>query len=161
MGYESTLVLIKPDAIQRGLIGAVISRIEQLRLEITGAKVVRVNRALAEEHYKALRGQPFFENLLEHLQGKLHGISYVLAFVLSGPDAISRVRQLAGATHPEKANPLTIRGSLGRMSTSGIMENVLHASSDREEAQREISLWFKPQELLSAAVSIRHASKSN
>lgn len=148
MAVEATLVLIKPDAIRRGLIGAVLSRLEPLGLAIIGAKVVRVTRALAAEHYQHLRDQPFFEQLLEHLQGTLHQTPYVLAFVLSGEEAIARVRNIAGATHPEQAHPSTIRGSLGRMTTSGIMENVVHASADAREAQREIQLWFTPQELL-------------
>ena len=145
---EATLVVIKPDAIQRGLAGEVLSRLETLRLEVIGAKAVRVSRGLAEEHYQDLRTKPFFEELLAHLQGKLHRTNYVLAFVLWGPDAIGRVRELTGATHPEKADPLSIRGSFGRMTTAGLMENILHASSNQEEAKREIPLWFKPEELL-------------
>ena len=145
---EATLVVIKPDAIKRGLAGAVLSRLEALRLDVIGAKAVRVSRQLAEEHYKDLRGKPFFDELLDHIQGKLHGTKYVLAFVLWGPDAVTRVRALAGATHPEQAEPLSIRGSFGRMTTSGMMENILHASSTLAEAQREIRLWFEPHELL-------------
>lgn len=148
MAVESTLVLIKPDAIRRGLIGASIARLEPLQLEIVGAKVVCVSRELAVEHYQHLRDKPFFEQLLEHLQGHLHGTPSVLAFVLRGDDAIVRVRDVTGATHPEQAHPTTIRGSFGRMTESGIMENVVHASADSREAQREIALWFTPQELL-------------
>jgi len=147
MANEATLVIIKPDAIRRGLIGAVLSRIEPLRLEIIGAKVMRVSRELAAEHYKHLRDQPFFNQLLDHLQGTLHQTPYVLAFVLWGEEAIERVRGAAGATHPEQGDPMTIRGSLGRMTESGVMENVVHASADPREAEREIQLWFKPQEL--------------
>ncbi len=148
MADQATLVLIKPDAIQRGLAGTVLSRLEQLRLEVIGAKVVRVSRPLAEEHYKDLRGRPFFKELLDHIQGKLHGVNYVFAFVLWGPEAIARVREVAGATNPEQADPCSLRGSLGRMTTTGVMENVLHASSDSREAEREITLWFKPHELV-------------
>src|SRR3989338_4223612 len=147
MAVESTLVLIKPDAIRRGLIGAAIARLEPLQLEMIGAKVIRVSRDLAAEHYRHLREKPFFEQLLEHLQGTLHDTPYVLAFVLRGEDAISRVRDVTGATHPDQAHPMTIRGSFGRMSASGVMENVIHASADAREAQREIALWFKPEEL--------------
>ena len=148
MPNEASLVVIKPDALKRGLAGAVLSRLEALRLDVIGAKAVRVSRQLAEEHYKDLRGRPFFEELLDHIQGKLHGTNYVLAFVFWGPDAIARVRQLTGATHPEQADPLSIRGSFGRMTTTGLMENILHASSNLDEAQREIRLWFEPRELL-------------
>ena len=145
---QATLVLIKPDAIRRGLAGAVLTRLEPLQLEIIGAKVVRVSRELAAEHYRHLRDKPFFDQLLDHLQGTLHKTPYVLAFVLRGPEAIERVRNVAGATHPEQADPTTIRGSLGRMTESGVMDNVVHASADSNEAEREIRLWFKPQELL-------------
>lgn len=148
MKDQATLVVIKPDAIKRGLAGAVLSRLEELRLEIIAAKAVHVNRELAETHYQHLREKPFFEELLQHIQGKLHDLSYVLAFVFWGPDAISRVRQVTGATHPEKADPLSIRGSLGRMTTQGWMENILHASESEAEAVREIRLWFAPGELL-------------
>ena len=148
MTEEATLVLIKPDAIQRGLAGAVYSRLEELRLEVIGAKAVHVTRELAEEHYKALREKPFFEDLINHIEGKLNATNYVLAFVLWGDNAIGRVRHVVGATHPEKAEPTSIRGALGRMTTAGIMENVVHSSSNSVEAEREIWLWFKPTELL-------------
>lgn len=148
MADQATLVIIKPDAIQRGLMGHAITKIESLRLELIGAKVVRVSRSLAQEHYRHLKDKPFFGELLDYLEGKIHGVPYVLAFVLWGPDAVSRVRQLTGATHPEKAEPMTIRGSFGRMTTAGVMENILHASGDALEAEREIRLWFKPTELI-------------
>lgn len=145
---QATLVVLKPDVIKRGVVGAVVTRLEELRLEVIGAKVMRVSRELAEEHYKHIRGKPFFEETVDYLQGKLHGVPCVLAFVFWGEAAIDRVRQLAGATHPEKAEPTSIRGAFGRMATSGLMENVIHASSDPADAEREIPLWFQPHELL-------------
>lgn len=148
MAEQATLVIIKPDAIKKGLTGAVLSRLDQLPLEIIGAKIVRVTRALAEEHYKHIRSKPFFEETVAHLQGRLHGVDAVLAFVYWGEEAIERVRTVTGATHPEKAEPKTIRGAFGRMLTTGLMENVIHASSDCTEAEREIRLWFRPEELL-------------
>ena len=148
MRDQATLVLIKPDAIKRGLTGAVLSMLDPLRLEIIGAKAVRASQELAEAHYQHIREKPFFRETVDHLLGKLHGVAYVLAFVLWGPDAIERVRHVTGATHPEQAEPTSIRGAFGRMTTSGLMENVLHASSDAKEAEREIRLWFTPQELL-------------
>ena len=148
MANQATLVIIKPDALQRELAGAVLSRLEPLKLEIIGAKVVRVSHELAEEHYKHIKDKPFFRETVEHLKGTLHGVGYVLAFVFWGPDAIERVRQVTGATNPEKADPMTIRGAFGRNLSSGLMENVLHASSNSEEARREIAMWFKPEELL-------------
>ena len=148
MAAQATLVLIKPDAMKRALTGTVLSRLDALQLEIIGAKVVRVSQALAEAHYEGIRGKPFFDETVAHLRGTLHGTTGVLAFVFWGEEAIARVRELAGATHPEKADPSSIRGALGRITTSGLMENVLHASSDLQEAEREIRLWFQPQELL-------------
>lgn len=144
---EATLVVIKPDAIHRGLAGAVLSRLETLRLEMIGAKAMRVDRALAEEHYRDIRGKPFFDETVEYLRGKMHGVSAVLVFVFWGPRAVARVREVTGLTHPEKADPMSIRGAFGRMATSGLMENIIHASADIEEARREIPLWFKPEEL--------------
>lgn len=157
MAEQATLVLIKPDAIRRGLAGAALSRLEALRLEVIGAKVMRVSKELAEEHYRPIRGKPFFDETVEYLQGRLHGIAYVLAFVFWGPDAIARVRQIAGTTHPEQADPASIRGAFGRITTSGLMENVLHASSDSAEAEREIQLWFQPHELLRELPASRRA----
>ena len=149
MAEERTLVIFKPDAIRRGIMGAAWSKLEPLGLEIVAAKVVRVSETLAEEHYKHIRQKPFFAETVDHLRGKLHGISYVLAFVLAGPGAVERVRQVTGATNPEKAEPTTIRGAFGRNLSTGLMENVIHASSDPGEAEREITLWFKSHELVS------------
>ena len=148
MADQATLVVIKPDAIQKGLIGATLTRIEPLKLEIIGAKVMPVSQELAEAHYVHIKEKPFFRETVDHMRGVLHGVKHVLAFVLWGPDAIARVRQVTGATNPEKADPQTIRGAFGRNLASGLMENVIHASSDPADAQREIALWFKPSELL-------------
>ena len=153
MPDQATLVVIKPDAITRGLVGAVLSRLEELRLDVIGAKAMQVTQALAEAHYQNIRGKPFFDETVDYLQGKLHHTNYVLAFVLWGADAVERVRTLTGATHPEKADPTSIRGAFGRMVTSGLMENVLHASSNPADARREIRLWFTPNELLRAPFS--------
>ncbi|MBI3009695.1 MAG: nucleoside-diphosphate kinase [Candidatus Omnitrophica bacterium] len=147
MSKEATLVLIKPDAAKKGLTGIVLSRLDVLQLEIVGAKVIEVSRELAEEHYKHIRGKPFFEETVEYIQGKLHGVRAILAFVFYGENAVERIREVAGATNPEKAGPTSIRGSMGRITTSGLMENLLHASSDASEAKREIQLWFSSKEL--------------
>lgn len=154
MESQATLVLVKPDAIKRGLTGAVLSRLEQLPLRLIGAKVVRVNRELAEEHYKPLKEKPFFEEIIQYLCGQLHGVDHVLALVYHGPEAIATVRQAAGATNPEAADPTSLRGAYGRLTPAGVMENVLHASSDPQEAAREIQLWFRPEELLLALPAI-------
>lgn len=147
MASEATLVIIKPDAISRGLVGSVYSRLETLGLEVIGAKAVRVSKSLAEEHYKHIRSKPFFQETIDYIRGKLHGTDAVLALVLWGPEAIARVRQIIGATDPEKAAPETIRAGWGRNRRNGLMENVLHSSSDLIAAEHEIGLWFAPEEL--------------
>ena len=148
MANEATLFVMKPDAIKRGLVGIILSRLEELHLDIVGIKVLRVSKELAEAHYQHIRTKPFFTETVDYLQGKLHGVPYVVALVLYGRDAIERVRILTGATHPENAEPASIRGAFGRMATSGLMENVVHSSADAKDAAREISLWFEPRELL-------------
>ncbi len=145
---QATLVLVKPDAIRRGLVGAALSRLEPLGLSIIGAKVMPVSQELAETHYRHIRNKPFFRSTVAHLRGELHGVPYVLAFVFWGRDAVARVREATGATNPEQADPMSIRGALGRNTADGCMENVLHTSSDLADAEREITLWFKPHELL-------------
>lgn len=147
MADQATLVVIKPDAIKRGLMGEALTRLEPLKLQIIGVKVMAVSQSLAEEHYRHIRQKPFFKETVDHLRGVIHGVSHVVAFVFWGPDAIERVRQVTGATNPEKADPQTIRGALGRNLSTGLMENVIHASSDPEEAEREIRLWFAPGEM--------------
>ena len=161
MADQATLIIIKPDALRRGLMGIALSRLEVLQLEIIGAKVMPVSQELAEEHYKHLREKPFFRETVDHLRGKLHGVSYVIAFVLWGPDAVERVRQVTGATNPEKADPMSIRGALGRNTASGLMENVIHASSDESEAEREIKLWFKPHEIVSSIYPSKKVALKN
>ena len=158
MATQATLVVIKPDTIHRGLTGAVLSRLDALRLEIIGAKITRVSRELAEAHYSNIRGKPFFDETVEFLQGKRHGVTGVLALVYWGEDAIERVRLLTGATHPEKADPASLRGAFGRMHTSGLMENVLHASGTPADAEREIRLWFQPSELLRIVIPQQQAA---
>ena len=145
---QASLVVIKPDIISRRLVGVVISRLEPLGLELIGAKVVRVTQALAEEHYQHIRGRPFFQETIDLMLGKLHGVEGVVVLVFWGPDAIQRIRDVAGATDPDKAEPASLRAGLGRNTATGLMENVLHASSDPAEAEREIRLWFRPEELI-------------
>lgn len=142
------LVVIKPDMIARRLIGVVFSRLESLGLELIGAKVVRVTQAQAEKHYQHIREKAFFKETVDFMIGKLHGVEGVLVLVFWGPNAIQQIRDVAGATNPDAAEPASLRAGLGRNTATGLMENVLHASSDAEEAQREIRLWFKPEELI-------------
>lgn len=147
--FEQTLVLIKPDGLKKSLTGNILTKLSEAKLVIAGAKVVSVSRQLAEEHYKHLKDKPFFEELIKYIQGNLHGEPYkrVLALVYYGENAISKLRNIAGATNPEEADSISIRGSYGRITTKGIYENVIHCSSDPAEAEREIKLWFEPDEI--------------
>ncbi|MCK5533581.1 nucleoside-diphosphate kinase [bacterium] len=145
---QQTLVLIKPDGLKKSLTGNILTRLSETKLNIVGTRVVKVSRKLAEEHYKHLKGKPFYPELIKYLQGKIHKKEKILALVYQGKNAIKKVRQIAGATNPEEAGPTTIRGSYGRITTKGVYENVIHASSNEEEAKREIKLWFKPNEII-------------
>ncbi|MBI4398412.1 MAG: nucleoside-diphosphate kinase [Candidatus Omnitrophica bacterium] len=145
---QPTLVLIKPDGLSKSLTGNILTRLSETKLEIAAAKCVRVSRELAEEHYRDLREKPFFEEIIGYLMGKFHDRKKVLAFVYVGVDAIGKVRDICGATNPEEAASTTIRGAYGRITTKGVYENVIHASSNEQEAEREIKLWFKPDEVI-------------
>ena len=148
MKREATLVLIKPDGLAKSLTGNILTRLSEAKLEIAASKCVRVSRSLAEEHYRALRDKPFYNELIDYIIGKYHSRKKVMALVYVGKGAIKRVRELSGATNPEEADPTTIRGQYGRITTKGVYENVLHASSDAKEAEREIKLWFQPEEII-------------
>ncbi len=145
---QQTLVLIKPDGLVRSLTGNILTRLSETKLEIVAAKVTQVSQELAEAHYQHLKGKPFYPELIRYLQGELHDRRKAMALVYWGEEAIRKVREMAGETNPEKALPTSIRGSFGRIRSSGLFENVIHASSDEEEAAREIKLWFKPDEII-------------
>ena len=145
---QQTLVLIKPDGLKKSLTGNVLTRLSETKLEIVAAKIVRVSKELAREHYKHMKDKPFFDELINYIRGELHNRRKVMAMVYWGEDAITKVRQLSGATNPEEAEATSIRGSYGRITTKGIYENVLHASTNKEEAEREIKLWFEPDEVI-------------
>ncbi|OIP77049.1 MAG: nucleoside-diphosphate kinase [Parcubacteria group bacterium CG2_30_36_38] len=156
---EQTLILIKPDGLKKSLTGNILTRLSETKLKIVGAKVIRVSRELAEKHYAHLKGKPFFEELIKYLTGELHQTPRVLAMVYEGEEAIAKVKKLAGATNPEEAEPTSIRGAYGRILTSGIFENAIHASSGLREAEGEIKLWFKPEELVSHLYPVEEAVK--
>jgi len=160
---EYTLVIIKPDGLKKSLTGNILTKLSEARLRIIGAKVVRVSRELAEKHYAHLKDRPFFEEVVKYIQGKLHGKEYerVLTFVYEGENAIQRVRTLAGSTNPEEANATTIRGAYGRILSSGIYENVIHCSANEEEAEREIKLWFEPDEIVDEIYPTKIIKKTN
>ena len=145
---EQTLVLIKPDGLVRSLTGNIVARLSETKLEIVASKIVCVSEELAQAHYQEHKGKPFYAELIRYLQGELHNRRKVMALVYWGKEAIAKVRELAGSTNPEEASPTSIRGSYGRIRTSGLYENVIHASASPEEAEREIKLWFKPDEII-------------
>jgi nucleoside-diphosphate kinase len=144
---EQTLVLIKPDGLKKSLTGNVLTRLSETKLDIVAAKIVKVSRELAEQHYIMLKDRPFFPELLKYLMGEYHK-KKVMALIYWGDDAIAKVRQICGATNPEEADPVSIRGAYGRITTKGVYENVIHASTNKEEAEREIKLWFTPDEII-------------
>jgi len=148
MKKQATLVIIKPDGLQKSLTGNILSRLSETKLKIIGAKVVNVTDELAGMHYSHLKDKPFFGELIEYIKGSMHGDNRVMALVYWGDDAISKVRGIAGATNPEEADPVSIRGAYGRILTSGLFENVIHASSSEDESEREIKLWFEPKEIV-------------
>lgn len=152
---QAALILIKPDGLKKSLTGNILTRLSETKLEIVAAKMVRVTRGLAEEHYKHLKDKPFFGEIVKYLQGELHDRKKVMALVYWGEDAINKCRELVGATNPEEAEPTSIRGSYGRITTSGVYENVIHVSSNEPEAEREIKLWFEPDEIIVDLYSVK------
>ncbi len=145
---QQTLVLIKPDGLKKSLTGNILTRLSETKLEIVAAKMVRVTKQLAVNHYIQLKDKPFFPELMKYIMGDLHDRKKVMAMVYWGEGAIQKVRDLAGSTNPEEANPVSIRGQYGRITTKGVYENVIHASTNEEEAEREIKLWFEPDEII-------------
>jgi nucleoside-diphosphate kinase len=125
----------------------VLTRLAETKLDIVAARIVQVSKELAEEHYALLRDKPFFNELIKYIMGEFHK-KKVMALVYWGDDAIAKVRKICGATNPEEADPVSIRGAYGRITTKGVYENVIHASTNPEEAEREIKLWFAPDEII-------------
>ena len=130
---QRTLVILKPDAVQRGISGEILARFERRGLRIAALRLVKVERALAEKHYEVHKGKFFYEDLV-----KMISASPVIAFVLEGPNAIAVVRLMVGATRPHEAAPGTIRGDYALVG----LRNLVHASDAPETAATEIKLWF-------------------
>ena len=147
MSDQQTLVLIKPDGLAKSLTGNILTELSDTGLILVGAKIVQVTRELAEEHYQHLSEEKFFDELIKYIMGEFH-VKRVLALIYHGENAIVKVREVVGATNPEQAKPDTIRGKFGRITTRGVFENVVHASENEKEAEREIKLWFRPGELI-------------
>ncbi len=136
---ERTLILIKPDGVERGLIGPIITRFEQRGLKLVGMKLLDVSDDLAREHYAVHEGKPFFEPLIAYITA-----APVVAMVLEGPEAIQAARNTIGATKPVEASPGSIRGDFGMM----VGRNLVHGSDSPENAAAEIALWFDEAELI-------------
>ena len=130
---EQTLIIIKPDGVERGMVGEIISRFERRGFRIGALKMVKVDRKLAEQHYAVHRGKFFYDDLVKYISS-----SPVIVAVLEGPDVIKATRLMVGATKPAEAAPGTIRGDLA-VST---LRNLIHASDAIETAKQEIALWF-------------------
>jgi nucleoside-diphosphate kinase len=136
---ERTFVLVKPDGVQRGLIGVIITRLEQRGLKLLAAKFLQVSQQLAETHYAVHKGKPFYEGLIRYITS-----APVMAMVWEGPGAVAAVRQTMGATRPLEAAPGSIRHDFGLE----VGRNLTHASDSPETAEQEIALWFTTQEMV-------------
>ena len=136
---ERSLVLVKPDGVQRGLIGEVITRLENRGLRIVASRFQWVSMELAEQHYAVHKGKPFYEPLLQFITA-----APVMAMVWEGPDAIAAIRQSIGKTRGTEADPGTLRHDFALQG----LYNIVHASDSPENAETEIALWFKPEEMV-------------
>ncbi|MFA5068722.1 MAG: nucleoside-diphosphate kinase [Candidatus Omnitrophota bacterium] len=145
---EATLVLIKPDGLKKSLTGNILTRLSETKLDIVAARVTNVSVDIAKAHYRALAEKPFFAELIKYIQGEFHDKRKVMAMVYCGEGAIDKIRKIAGATNPEEADSVSIRGQYGRITTKGVYENVIHASANQADAEREIKLWFNPSEII-------------
>ena len=137
---ERTLVLVKPDGVQRGLIGEVISRFERTGLKVVGLKFIHISNELAARHYAEHEGKPFYDGLISFITS-----SPSVAMVLEGNNAVSNVRKLMGVTNPSESPPGTIRGDFGL----DLGRNIVHGSANLEDAAREVALFFEESEIAS------------
>ena len=139
MAKQRTFIMIKPDGVQRGFVGDIISRFEKKGIKIVAMKFLKVDKKLAEEHYGIHKGKPFFEPTVKYITS-----SPVVAMVLEGNDVIDMARDMMGKTNPKDASMGTIRGDFGQF----IGRNIVHGSDGPDTAEFEINLWFKPEELV-------------
>jgi nucleoside-diphosphate kinase len=139
VAMQRTLILLKPDCVQRRLVGTLVQRFEQKGLRLAGLKLVQASRELAEKHYAVHKGKPFYDSLLSFLTS-----GPTVALVWEGREAVAVARTLMGATDGTKAPPATIRGDFAL----SVQNNLVHGSDSPENAAIEISLWFSPQELV-------------
>ncbi|ABO48677.1 nucleoside diphosphate kinase [Desulforamulus reducens MI-1] len=136
---ERTYLMVKPDGVQRGLIGQIISKFEQKGYKIVGLKMMQISREVAERHYGEHAGKPFFNGLVDFITS-----GPVVAMVIEGKDVVTTAREMMGATNPLKAAPGTIRATFG----VDVGRNIIHGSDSLESAQREIGIFFKSEELI-------------
>jgi nucleoside-diphosphate kinase len=136
---ERTLVLVKPDGVQRGLIGEVIGRLERRGLRLIAAKFIQVSQELAETHYAIHKGKPFYDGLIKYITS-----APVMAMAWEGPNAVAAIRQTMGATRPTEAAPGSIRHDFALE----VGRNLTHASDSVENGEKEVALWFAPAELV-------------
>jgi nucleoside-diphosphate kinase len=141
---QQTLILLKPDSVQRRLVGSIIERFERKGLRVAGMKLVMADRSLAERHYAVHKGKPFYESLLDFLTS-----GPTVAMALVGREAVAVCRNLMGGTDGAKAAPGTIRGDYAL----SVQNNLIHGSDSPENAALEIALWFQPNELVSYAAT--------
>ncbi|MFL2653755.1 MAG: nucleoside-diphosphate kinase [Dehalococcoidia bacterium] len=136
---ETTLILIKPDGVQRSLSGEIIQRLERSGLKISGLKLLHVDEALAKKHYAEHDGKPFFNDLVEYICS-----APIIALAISGPNAVQKTRTLIGKTNPLESEPGTIRGDFGLE----ISRNLIHGSASTEDAEREVNIFFEKNEII-------------
>ncbi|MFO7952409.1 MAG: nucleoside-diphosphate kinase [Bacillota bacterium] len=138
MSRERTFLMVKPDGLQRGLVGEVIRRMENKGMKMVAMKMLRIDKALAARHYGEHKGKPFYEGLIEYITS-----APSVAMIWEGDDAVAMTRTMIGATDPKKAAPGTIRGDLAMFTG----KNIVHGSDSPESAAREIELFFKDNEI--------------
>ena len=142
---EQSLIILKPDALQRGLVGPILTRLEARGLKFVGLKLIQISQELANKHYGVHQGKPFFEGLVSYITS-----GPVVVLAIEGKDVIEIIRSTVGATNPVKAAPGTIRGDFG----VNIGRNLIHASDSPENGQNEVALFFAADELISSERSI-------
>ncbi len=154
---QRTFVLLKPDAVLRGLVGEIIRRFERKGMKIVAMKMVYIDEEHAGKHYEEHKGKPFYDSLVGYLTS-----GPVVAMVIEGANAIENVRKLIGSTEPASAQPGTIRGDFAHITysradnTGRPVTNLIHASDSEESAKREIELWFKPEEIHTYELPYEH-----
>lgn len=139
MAMERSLIILKPDAVQRGLVGPILTRLEQRGLKLSGLKLMQIDESLARQHYQVHEGKPFFPSLVKYIIS-----GPVVVVVVVGANVIQVVRNTVGATNPSQAAPGTIRGDFALE----IGRNLIHASDSPENGEQEVSLFFQPEELM-------------